>query len=293
MDVKSLLGQYGMRPSKGLGQNFLIADWVVERILEASCLRSDDVVLEVGPGLGTLTGRLAEHVAEVVAIELDRKLLPILSDTLGQRGNVHLVQGDILAIDPVSQLLDTLRLGAPEALSYKVVANLPYYITSHALRHILGARIRPVQIVVMLQREVAERIMAPPGRMSLLSVSVRVFGCPEKVCSVPSSAFYPRPRVDSAVLRIRVAPEPRVDESAIEPFFRVVRAGFGQKRKQLHNSLASGLHLTGDQVGAALERADICAHRRPQTLSVDEWVRVVNALPLASSHGQQGGQPSI
>lgn len=283
MDAISILKRHHIQPSKGLGQNFLVDDRVREHILTASNLKADDVVLEIGPGLGLLTRRLAEQVANVVAIELDRNMLPVLADTLRDQTNVHIIQGDILKIDPVEHLSSALALSDLARLRYKVVANLPYYITSAALRHLLGARVRPQQMTLMVQYEVAERIIAPPGRLSLLALSVQMFGDPEKVCRVPASAFYPSPKVDSAVLRVRLYEEPRVPEEEMRRFFRAARAGFAQRRKQIHNSLTHNLHIAHERVLAALAEVGIDAARRPQTLSIEEWVSLARALPLPGS----------
>ncbi len=279
MDVPALLKRYGLQPSKGLGQHFLAAEWVYDAILAASALAPDDVILEVGPGLGTLTRRLAERAGLVLAVELDRKMLAILAETLADRPNAQVAQGDILALDVVAELCQRLAV-APEALHYKVVANLPYYITSSALRHLLGARVRPQTLTVMVQREVAERILAQPGDLSLLAVGVQVYGRPELVCRVPPSAFIPPPKVSSAVLRIHVYPTPLVAEERLEAFFAVVRAGFGQKRKQLHNSLVAGLHTSSQRVHAALASVGLDPSRRAQTLSLDEWARLTEVLEM-------------
>lgn len=276
-DVRSLLKQYGIQPSKGLGQNFLVDRHALERIVEVSNLSPADAVLEVGPGLGVLTRELAERAGTVVAVELDRKMLAVLRERLAGYANVHLVQGDILEIDPVQAMVDALGDTSGEALRYKVVANLPYYITSAVLRHLLTASVPPEQLTVLVQKEVAARMTARPGDLSLLAVSVQVFGEPEIVARVPAGAFYPRPKVDSAVVRIRVYPQPRVPREELERFFAVVQAGFGQKRKQLHNSLSHNLRLPQETVLELMARAGIEPQRRPQTLSIDEWAALARA----------------
>jgi 16S rRNA (adenine1518-N6/adenine1519-N6)-dimethyltransferase len=282
MDVLDTLRRYHILPSKGLAQNFLVAEWVYERILEASALQCDDIVLEIGPGLGTLTRQLAQRAGQVVAVELDRKMLPILDDALSGLANARVVQGDILEIDPVALLCD--QAGVSEAgLSYHVVANLPYYITSSVLRHLLGARVRPQRLTLMVQREVAERITAEPGQMSLLALGVQVFGAATLLCRVPPSAFVPSPKVSSAVLHVQLYPSPLVPEEQLELFFRVARAGFGQKRKQLHNSLVAGLGLAPSLVAGALQAAQIDPTRRAQTLRIDEWLRLAGLLAESAS----------
>lgn len=282
LDVVSLLRRHNIRPSKGLAQNFLVDEKVRDRIMEVSRLQPGDVVLEIGPGLGLLTRRLAQRAATVVAVELDRRMLPVLAETLQGCQNTHIVQGDILETDPVAELARAMGTRDLTKLRYKVVANLPYYLTSRVLRHLLGARVRPEELVVMVQREVAERIVAAPGRMSLLAISVHVFGRPEIAGRVSASAFYPSPKVDSAILHIKVYPSPRIADGEMAPFFRVVRAGFAQRRKQLRNSLMHNLHINRESVLSALSRAGVGAHRRPQTLTLEEWARLARALAASS-----------
>lgn len=278
MDIGKILREYGVRPSKGLAQNFLVSEGVLDKIVAASELDPADVVLEVGPGLGLMTRRLAEAARAVVAIELDRRMIAILSDRLADLPNVHIVEADILAVEPAEVIAERLGEGASGS-PYKVVANLPYYITSAALRHLLESSRRPQSLTVMVQREVAQRIAAEPGAMSLLALSVQVYGRPEIVARVPAGAFYPPPKVDSAVVRVRVYDEPVAPEALRERLFRVARAGFEQKRKQLINSLSANLRLPREAVVEGLTRASIAPTARPQTLSVEDWLRLAEALP--------------
>jgi len=283
VDVARLLREHGIRPSRGLGQNFLVSDGVLEKVVAASELSPTDVVLEVGPGPGLMTRRLAERCRAVVAVELDGRMIDILADRLGDLPNVHVVQGDILALDPAETVAAGLgSLGIPaESASpcYKVVANLPYYITSAALRHLLEPAGRPALMTVMVQWEVARRLVAVPGALSLLAVSVQTYGEPEIVARVPAGAFYPPPSVDSAIVRVQVYQSPLVPDEDAAAFFRIVRAGFGQKRKTLQNSLSAGLGLHRDDVAAALARAGIDPGRRAQTLAIAEWLALEKALP--------------
>jgi 16S rRNA (adenine1518-N6/adenine1519-N6)-dimethyltransferase len=274
VDGQGLLRQYGIRPSKGLGQNFLVAGWAFDRIIEASELTARDHVLEVGPGLGTLTRRLAQAAGRVTAVELDARMVAILRETLAGFGNVDIREGDILAMRPEA-LVEPSEVAEGR---YKVVANLPYYITSRVLRHLLDAPVRPVLLTLMVQQEVGERIIAGPGDMSILAVSVQAFGQPNPVCTVPPSAFYPSPQVASMVLSIRTHETPLVPESLRGPFFQVVHAGVQQKRKQLHNSLTANLSMPVDDVTLALANAGIDARARPQTLDVAGWLRLTRAL---------------
>lgn len=277
MTTRSLLREWQLTPQKELGQNFLADRSVLAHILAAAEVSATDTVLEIGPGLGTLTEALAEHARRVVAVEIDRQLVAILLDRLQAFANVQVVAGDILALD-VAALLAGEPAGGPAAYAYKVVANIPYNITSAVLRHLLEACIRPRLIVLMVQREVAQRITAGPGEMSLLSVSVQFYGRPRLIHRVPAKAFYPVPKVDSAIIRIDPHPQLPIAPGEIEPFFSVVRAGFGQRRKQMHNSLVHGLGLPAESVAEALAHAGVDGQRRAQTLSVEEWVALYRAL---------------
>ena len=270
MTAKALLREWELHPQKELGQNFLADRRVLGQILAAAEINAGDTVLEIGPGLGTLTQALAEHAQRVVAVELDRQLVAILQDRLQTFPNVRIITGDILAFD-LSELLAIEQ-------AYKVVANIPYNITSAVLRHLLEAPRKPQLIVLMVQKEVAQRITARPGDMSLLSVSVQFYGQPRLIHRVPAKAFYPVPKVDSAILRIDPYPQLLLRAEEIEPFFDVVRAGFGQRRKQLRNSLAHGLGLPDEGITEALAQAGVDGERRAQTLSVDEWVVLYRAL---------------
>lgn len=269
-DLRNLLREFGLRPKKELGQNFLIDKQAMERIVAAAELTSEDVVLEVGAGLGRMTRLLAEKARRVVAVELDERLVEVLKQTLSDLPNVEIVQGDILEFDPAELFPSSLVTHNP----YKVVGNLPYYITSPILRHFLEAKAKPKLMVVTVQEEVAQRIVAQPGEMSLLAVSVQFYGRPEVIAHIKAGAFYPSPEVNSAVVHIDLYERPLIEVEDVEGFFEVVRAGFSQRRKQLHNSLSAGLGLSDDEVKKALRRAGVDSTRRAQTLSVEEWGRV-------------------
>jgi 16S rRNA (adenine1518-N6/adenine1519-N6)-dimethyltransferase len=269
MDARRLLEQWNLRPSKGLGQNFLTDQAILEKIVAAAELGSDDVVLEIGAGLGTLTKQLAQAAGCVVAVELDERLMNVLRDVLADCETVTLVQGDILALDPAA------LVGGSE---YQVVANLPYYITSAVLRHLLEASLRPRRIVVTVQREVAERIVAQPGQMSLLAVSVQFYGQPQMLFRIKPGSFYPSPGVESAVVRVDLYDAPPVDVENVDVFFRVVKAGFSQRRKQLRNTLAAGLRLPPKEVAARLEQVGLSPKQRAQELGLEEWGRITRAL---------------
>jgi 16S rRNA (adenine1518-N6/adenine1519-N6)-dimethyltransferase len=278
VNVRKLLEQWDLQPSKGLGQNFLVDQAALDKIVAAAELTPDDVVLEIGAGLGTLTERLARSAGHVAAVELDQRLMPVLQSVLADLDNVTLVQGDILALDPETLInrIDIQRPGA--GIQYQVVANLPYYITSAVLRHLLEARLKPQRMVITVQREVAERIVAKPGQMSLLAVSVQFYGRPQMLFRIKPGSFYPSPNVTSAVVRIDVHAAPPVPAEDTAAFFRTVRAGFAQRRKQLRNSLSAGLRRLPDEVAAQMEEVGVNPRRRAQTLSIEEWAKVTRAL---------------
>lgn len=268
--LRDLLRRFRLRPRKAFGQNFLVDEHVLERIVQAADLEPSDLVLEVGPGLGVLTQELAKRVRRVVAVELDQDVATALRRLMADKPTVEIVTEDILEFDPAE------RLGGQP---YKMLANLPYYITSPTLRHFLEARVKPGMMVVMVQREVAERLVARPNDMSLLSVSVQVYGDPRLITVVDPSSFYPPPKVESAVVRIDVYPKPAVDVD-LAKFFRVVQAGFSQPRKQLHNTLNQAIWMPPRVAKEALEAAGITPTRRAETLSLQEWADVTRELEL-------------
>jgi len=271
VSLRQIMDKYDLRPRKGLGQHFLADPNILRKIVEAAELSPEAVVLEIGPGLGTLTRWLAAAASRVVAVELDARMISVLQAELSDLPNLELVQGDILQLDPLVLIRDptSADFGSPPA--YTVVANLPYYITSAAIRHLLEAELPPRRLVLTVQLEVARRIVAEPGDMSLLAVSVQFYGRPRIVTKIPAGAFVPPPKVDSAVVRIDTYETPPVAVYDVETFFRVVRAGFGQKRKQLKNALAAGLGLSAADVSAIIARAGIEPQRRAQTLNLGEW----------------------
>ncbi len=271
MNLKRLLRELEFRPRKELGQNFLLDEKMLRRIVAAAEVGADDTILEVGAGPGSLTRLLAEKARAVIAVELDGSLVEILKRAVAAYPQVEIVRGDILELNPAELL-------GPETHDYKVVANLPYYITSAVLRHLLEAELKPGLMVVTVQREVAQRLVATPGQMSLLAISVQFYGRPRLVARIPAGSFYPAPKVDSAVVRIDLHPRPLLPAHEAARFFEVVRAGFAQRRKQLRNALAGGLSLPADRVAVALERAAVDSRRRAQTLSLEEWERVYREI---------------
>lgn len=258
-----------LKAKKSLGQNWLVDTSYIERILSAAELAPTDTVLEIGPGAGALTRRLAEKAGRVVAVEIDPRFVAALRQELAPLPNVQIVEGDILELEP-----GALVQGEP----YVVVANLPYYITSPILRHLLEAGRPPQRALLMVQKEVAQRICAAPGDLSILGVSVQFYAQPRLEFTVPPSAFRPPPNVESAVVRLDLRPAPAVPDVNREDFFRVVRAGFGQKRKQLANSLSAGLALPKERLTTLLTSTSIDPQRRAETLSLDEWGALTHAL---------------
>ena len=272
--IKDLLRQLDLKPKKRLGQHFLIDEEALNSIISAAALTSEDIVVEVGPGLGILTRRLAEQTAKVIAVELDPRLVSILKRSLGSFSNVSIIHGDILKI-ALSQLLEGL------AQNYKVVANLPYYITSPVLRHFLEASLKPSLMVVMVQKEVGEAMAAAPGRMSLLSVSTQLYSKPTMITCVPKESFYPPPKVDSLVLRLDIYSKLPIGVSDVTSFFNIVKAGFSSSRKQLRNSLAQAFGMPPGQVVLLLEKAGVEAKRRAETLSLEEWEKLWEVFTLS------------
>lgn len=270
-EIMALMRRMGIDPKRSLGQNFLLDAGHLDKIVAAADLQPDDAVLEIGPGPGTLTTRLAAAAGDVVAVELDDRLIALLQEEFADRPHVRIVHGDVLTLSPPA-------LFAAPTPRYKVVANLPYYITSAVLRHLLEAVPPPTLAVVLVQKEVAERICAGPGDLSLLAVSVQFYAEPKIVHRIPAGAFYPRPKVDSAVLRLDVRPQPAVTSVPVDRFFAVVRAGFSQKRKQLANSLSGGLRLAKADVAAAMTAAGVDPARRAETVDLTEWERICLAL---------------
>ncbi|HEY49623.1 MAG TPA: ribosomal RNA small subunit methyltransferase A [Dehalococcoidia bacterium] len=275
--AKQQLRRLNIKALKGLGQHFLVDRSVLETITSAAELDPADTVVEVGPGLGILTEELVSRAGNVIAVEVDAKLAASLKQKFARVLQFTVLNADILDLDP-SELAGRQTPDSSHLQVYKVVANLPYYIASAIMRHFLEASLKPALMVVMVQKEVAQSMVAEPGGMSLLSVSVQIYGKPLIVDYVPAQSFYPQPKVDSAIVRIDVYPEPAVNVASIAKFFEVVKAGFSTPRKQLRNSLSIGLHLASAETVSLLEKAGIDPKRRPQTLSLEEWAAVYRAF---------------
>jgi 16S rRNA (adenine1518-N6/adenine1519-N6)-dimethyltransferase len=262
LDISSILRKYALHPSKGLGQNFLTDEASLQQIVSIAEITPLDHVLEIGPGLGSLTRHLAGAAHSVTAVELDTRLFPALTAILSSFKNIRLVQGDILELDPAALV---------DGSDFLVVANIPYYITSAVIRHLLESRLHPKRIVLTVQQEVARRICAQPGEMSLLALSVQVYGQPRNCAHIPSTAFFPTPNVDSSVLSVEIYPQPVIPVHLLNTFFSLAKAGFSQRRKTLRNSLSAGMRMSPAWMENLLSGVGIDPQRRAETLDLTEW----------------------
>lgn len=265
LPVFQLLRDYGLKPKKGLGQNFLVEEGYLQKIVAAAGVSKEDEVLEIGAGIGSLTRYLALRASRVTAVELDRNLFPLLKRVLKEFDNVKLVQGDIMELD-LAYLVSSS--------GYKVVANIPYYLTSNLIRRLLESDRSPSMLALTVQQEVAQRVCAHSGEMSLLSLSVQLYGQPHIALEIPAGAFYPVPRVDSVLLVVDLFAQARIPAEDRNAFFALAKSAFGQKRKMLRNSLAGAPGVGKEAAGKLLEQAGIDGKRRPQTLSLTEWARL-------------------
>ena len=266
--IKNLLKKYQTQPLKRFGQNFLVDKSVLKKIVESADLRSKDIVLEIGPGIGTLTREIAKRVKKVISIEKDQKMIEILKETLTGFKNVKIIQGDVLKINPKYYILNTK--------SYKIVANLPYYIVSPVIRKFLETENRPKLMILMVQKEVAKRICSKPPEMSLLAVSVQFYAKPEIISFVSKESFWPQPKVDSAI--IKIFPFKRARSVLTRLFFRIVKAGFSQPRKQLANNLSKGLKLDKEKIKKWLLENKIKPIQRAETLKIKDWVKLTKSF---------------
>ncbi len=266
--ASATLKKYGLRPDKSLGQNFLTDPAILERISDIAGVTRQDLVLEIGAGLGHLSFQLAQDARRVIALELDSRLIPPLKAALEPFDNVQIIQGDILQLDASDLVQED---------DYLVVANIPYYITSRIIRNLLETAHKPRRIILTIQHEVAERVCSRTGRLSLLALSVLIYGDPSLEMRIPAGAFYPAPKVDSAVISIDLYPQPLLTGPLRDQFFALIKAGFLHKRKTLQNSLSKGLAWSPAQAGALLISASIDPQRRAETLSLEEWLELVRS----------------
>ena len=276
--IKDIKERYGFKLSKSLGQNFLTDKNIIDRIIESAEIGPDDLVIEIGPGIGVITREAAETARKVIAVEIDKNLIPILKETLSDVDNVEIVNQDILKTD-VNQLIASL---GDSISGVKIIGNLPYYITTPIIMKLLEDGVKANSITVMMQKEVADRIKAFPGSKAYgaLSVAVQYYCTVEAVVNVPKEVFVPQPKVDSTVLRLNIREEATVKLLNREIFFRCVKAGFGQRRKTLLNSLMGIEGITKEAVKAALEAAGIDPSRRAETLDLEEFAKLSNEVYL-------------
>lgn len=266
-----LLRQLGVRPSKGLGQNFLFERGVVDRLVQAAGIDDDDVVVEIGPGLGILTEELVRRARDVIAVELDSRLALHLRQTFAGSANFRVVEADALELDLGGYL--------PPDQAFLVAANLPYSSATAIIRHLLEQPRRPRSLAVMVQREVAERIAAEPPNMTILGIATRFYTVPRIAFTVPPDVFLPPPNVESAVVVLNVRQDLPLEPALRPLFFRIVNAGFRQRRKQLANTLAAELDLPKPDTIRWLTNNEIAPDRRAQTLALDEWLTLTQRAP--------------
>ncbi len=282
LDTKNILKKFDIRPTKSLGQNFLIDEGVLKKIAEAAELTKNDIVLEIGPGLGSLTAWLAESAGAVVAVEIDRHLIPALRESLGSYPDTHIIQGDIMRIDPEIELRPYIKNGEGQDRQLKIVANLPYYITTPVIMKLLESGLRAKTMVFMVQKEVAGRMRAKPGGKDYgaLSVAVQYYSRPSIVLEVPPYSFIPQPDVDSSVIKLEIYDKAPVDIKDQELFFRLVKAAFGQRRKTLANALnnAGYFGMGKEEIKAVLSGAGIKENQRGETLSIEQFAHLSNLI---------------
>lgn len=273
--VKDILSSYGFRFSKSLGQNFLIDGNIVRNIVKKAEITKEDYVLEIGPGIGTLTEELAINAKKVIAVEIDRKLLPILDQSLEEYDNIEIIHGDILDID-----IDKLIEERFENKSVKVVANLPYYITTPIIGKLIEENLNIESIVVMVQKEVADRMASPAGskQYGSLSVFIDFYTKAEIILKVPKTVFMPQPKIDSAIIKLNIKKQlPDVDK---DKFFQVVKASFSKRRKTILNCLSSyGFDLEKETIKQALDQANIAYIERAENLSTEDFIKISKCLP--------------
>ena len=272
--IKDILKRHGFTFSKALGQNFLINPSVCPRMAELSGAGEGVGVIEVGPGIGVLTNELCKLADKVVAIELDKRLLPVLDETLAEYGNVKVINADVLELD-----LNKLIADEFPGMQVVICANLPYYITSPVIMKLLEDRLPVTAITVMVQKEAAQRICAPVGsrESGAVTVSVNYYAEPSLQFHVSAGSFMPAPKVDSAVIRLDIRETPPV-ETDEKMFFSVVKAAFSQRRKVISNSLSSGLKMSKDEINGILERAQVPANARAEKLSLDDFAKIANEV---------------
>jgi 16S rRNA (adenine1518-N6/adenine1519-N6)-dimethyltransferase len=268
-EFKEFLKGYNIWPKKGLGQNFLVDENAMNSIIEAADLKKTDNIIEVGPGTGLLTEHLFTKAKKVVSVEYDLEMVKILKKRFGSVGNLQIVYSDALKY--------RIEDACFKDMGYKVVANIPYYITSPLIKHFLQSEFRPKSMVILVQKEVAEKICGITGK-SLITIETQLFGKPEIVSIVPADSFYPAPKVNSAILKIEAYDKPLIPAGEMDDFLRVVKFGFSQKRKKLNNTLGAGMHIKSAEMAEILRKMDINPDLRPEDLEISDWRRLAKAL---------------
>jgi len=257
---------YGIKPLKRLGQNFLIDKNVVKKVIKAAELHSKDIVLEVGPGIGALTKEIAKKAGKVIAVEKDPRMVKILIENLKEFKNIEIINKDILKNYE-------LRIMNYE---YKIVANLPFYITAPVIRKFLESKYPPEEMVLIVQKEVAQRICSKPPKMNILAVSVQFYAKPKIISYISKKSFWPSPKVDSAI--IKIVPQKKYKDIDIDLFFKVVKAGFAHPRKQLANNLSKMLKLDKKEISSLLLKNDVQPTQRAETLTINNWIQLTKML---------------
>lgn len=277
--IKYIKDKYGFSLSKSLGQNFLTDKNIIDSIIEKTNITDRDLVIEIGPGIGVITRELCQRAKYVVAIEIDKRLIEILNETLEDLDNVEIINIDVLKAD-INEIIDKKKRDGLDFDSVAVVGNLPYYITTPIIMKLLEEDVKVRSITVMMQKEVADRIEAEENSKArgALSVAVQYYCDVHRIVNVPKSVFVPQPKVDSTVLRLDLKEDTELLTHDKDTFFKVVKAGFGQRRKTLLNSLSSGLHIAKDKVSDVLDNSGIDSKRRAETLSIMEFCRLSKAI---------------
>ena len=279
--IREIKEKYGFRLTKSLGQNFLTDKNIIDKIIEGSETTGGDLVIEIGPGIGVITYEASLTARQVIAVEIDRNLIPILQETLAERDNIQIINKDILKTD-VNRIIEDAKAADPEIKGVKIIGNLPYYITTPIIMKLLEDGVAADGITVMMQKEVADRIKAAPGTKAYgaLSVAVQYYCEVESVVNVPKEVFVPQPKVDSTVLHLKIRKSAAVEVKDRDLYFAVVKAGFGQRRKTLSNSLMGVKNITKEIVFESLAAAGIDSSRRAETLNLEEFAELSNQVAL-------------
>ncbi|MBE6035895.1 MAG: 16S rRNA (adenine(1518)-N(6)/adenine(1519)-N(6))-dimethyltransferase RsmA [Clostridiales bacterium] len=278
--IKQIKEEYGFRLSKSLGQNFLTDKNIIDKIIEESFINENDLVIEIGPGIGVLTSEAAAQAGKIIAVEIDKNLIPILQNTLGEYDNVEILNKDILKTDLNEVIEQNSEINGQPVKAVRIIGNLPYYITTPIIMKILEDGVKADSITIMMQKEVADRIKAEAGKKAYgaLSVAVQYYCTVHHVANVPKEVFMPQPKVDSTVIRLDIRKEKPVDLKDEKIFFQCVKAGFGQRRKTMLNSLTGVCGLSKEQVGRVMESIGIDSGRRAETMSIVEFAKLANSV---------------